>query len=261
MTARAAAVAAARRVLPVDLRRRLLLFAVRRAPYRFKLARLGAIYGTDKVDAAHTHLGKTYCDVYELYLQSRRREAFTLLEIGVYNGDSLRMWDAYFPNATICGLDIDPGSARHAPEFEVVTAAQDDVGALCGLLDRHPDLEVVVDDGSHFNEHIIRTFDVLFPRLPSGGLYLIEDIEASYSGEWHGYPQLNPDLTGGNDRADFDRFLGRLVRDCDLGGEERQVAFVHLWPSLAVVGRASRLPRTRRRRAPGTALDQARSSP
>lgn len=238
MTARAVALAVARRVLPVSLRRRLLLQAVRRAPHRFGLRQLGAIYGTDKIAPSHTHLGKTYCDIYEPYLRSRRRRTFTLLEIGVEDGESLRMWRAYFPNARICGLDIDPEAARLAPEFDVITASQDDVAALARLLDRYPDLEVVVDDGSHYNEHIIRTFEFLFPRLPSGAVYAIEDLDASYDREWGGYPDLNPQLRAGNDRADVDGFLRRLIEDCDLGGDERQVAFVHLWPWLAVVGRA-----------------------
>src|SRR5688500_7895228 len=97
--------AAARRVLPVGFRRRLLLAAVRRAPYRFGLGHLGAIFGTNKAGAEH--IGESYCDVYERYLRPRRRRSFTLLEIGVQDGESLRMWRAYFPKARICGLDID----------------------------------------------------------------------------------------------------------------------------------------------------------
>ena len=226
---------AARRVLPVGFRRRLLLSAVHYAPYRFDLVYLGAIFGTDKT--GHRRSGGSYCDVYETYLRPRRRRSFTLLEIGAEDGLSLRMWAAYFPKARIVGLDIDPRAPRRAPEFDVITASQDDPDALTSVVERYPDLEVVVDDGSHYNAHITRTFELLFPRLPSGGLYAIEDVDASYDADWGNYRDVNPEVPA-NDRADFDRFLNRLVRDCDLADENRQVAFVHLWPRLVLVGRA-----------------------
>jgi hypothetical protein len=227
--------AAARRVVPVGLRRRLLLAAVRHAPYRFGLVHIGAIFGTNK--AGDWRTGESYCDVYERYLRPRRRRSFTLLEIGVEDGLSLRMWDTYFPRARIIGLDIDPRAPQRVPEFEVITASQDDPDELANVIARYPDLEVVVDDGSHYTGHIISTFELLFPRLPSGALYAIEDLDASYKADYGGYRDLNPEVAR-NDRADFNRFLNGLVRDCDVGGEKRRVAFVHLWPTLAVVGRA-----------------------
>jgi hypothetical protein len=43
----------------------------------------------------------------------------------------------------------------------------------------------------------------------------------------------------------MDAFILELIHDCDLGGGafgegpgEKQVAFVHVWPSIVIVGRA-----------------------
>ena len=199
----------------------------RHAPATLGLRRLGLVHGTRKMTLSDYDPGVDYSAVYERYLRPLRRRRFTLFELGVYRGESLRMWASYLPRARIIGLDIDPESARRASEFDVVVGSQDDVAALDDVLTRYPDLRVVVDDGSHLNHLTIASFRHLFPRLPSGGLYAIEDLDTSYGSE--GYA---------NDRADMLALLDELSRDCDLGGTERLIAFVHIWPRMIIIGRA-----------------------
>ena len=40
--------------------------------------------------------------------------------------------------------------------------------------------DIVVDDGSHQNAHVIATFRFLFPLLSENGYYVIEDTQTSY---------------------------------------------------------------------------------
>jgi hypothetical protein len=236
------------------LRRRAVLAAAR-LPYVYDLTKLGRVFGTDKVDAAHTHNGLPYTDVYQRYLHSWRWRRFTLLELGVWRGDSLRMWNAFFPRATVVGLDLEPSAAERAPEFEIVVGSQADPAVLDGILARHPDLRLVVDDASHITSLTIASFRHLFPRLPRGSLYVMEDLSPNTYEEWPGHhperganwPAItqNPDESKFNRRQDMDDFLRELIRDCDLGGGpfgegpgEKQVAFVHVWPAIVIVGRA-----------------------
>jgi hypothetical protein len=44
--------------------------------------------------------------------------------------------------------------------------------------------DIIIDDGSHVNGHVIDTFKFLFPRLKDGGIYVIEDTQTSY---WEDY--------------------------------------------------------------------------
>lgn len=216
-------------------------------PYLFGLTKLGQVFGTDKVDAQHTHNGLPYTDVYATYLDRWRRRRFTLLELGVFRGDSLRMWDAYFPRATVVGLDLEPLAVERARGFEVTIGSQTDPEVLGGILERHPDVRVVVDDASHITELTIASFRYLFPRLASGSLYIIEDLAPNSYEDWPGHdperganwPAIaaNPAAQHFNRRADMDAFIADLIRDCDFA-EEKQVAFVHAWPSILVVGRA-----------------------
>jgi hypothetical protein len=238
----------------MTLRRRMAL-AASHVPYVFSLTTLGRIYGTDKVDARHTHNGLANTDVYERYLSSWRRRRFTLLELGVFRGNSLRMWNAYLPRATVVGLDLEQVAADHAPGFDVTVGSQADPEVLDSILQRHPDIRVVVDDASHITSLTIASFRHLFPRLPRGSLYMIEDLSPNTYEDWPGHDaerganfpaiEQNPGESRFNRRQDMDEFLRELIRDCDLGGGafgegpgSKQVAFVHAWPAIVVVGRA-----------------------
>jgi hypothetical protein len=43
---------------------------------------------------------------------------------------------------------------------------------------------MILDDGSHINDHMIYSFEHLFGSVKSGGVYVIEDIGCSY---WEDY--------------------------------------------------------------------------
>jgi hypothetical protein len=234
-----------RHLVPVGLRYPLIRLLARRAPRLLPLYYHGVATGREFPKERITEIieGVGYTRVYERYLRRWRGDRLTMLEIGVWRGRSLRMWQGYFPRATVVGLDIDPRAAESAAGFKVFVGSQDDARLLDQVVHEHPDLRLVVDDGSHVNTVTIRTFEHLFPLLQSGGIYAIEDMGVTYeeSGlgpprEWPGMDQSPAGL--GNRRQDMTEFIGRLLRDCDLGGRRRQVAFVHAWPMLLVVGRA-----------------------
>lgn len=67
----------------------------------YVLEEIGKEAGTDKCSDAHDYLRK-----YEFFLRRFLEQPMTLLELGVFHGDSLRMWSRYFPKAHIVGVDI-----------------------------------------------------------------------------------------------------------------------------------------------------------
>lgn len=40
--------------------------------------------------------------------------------------------------------------------------------------------DIIIDDGSHMNAHVITAFELLFPLLREGGIYAVEDLQTSY---------------------------------------------------------------------------------
>lgn len=152
------------------------------------LTELAKQFGTDKWSRAHR-----YTPHYERHLIHFRDEKFTLLEIGIggyarenEGGASLRMWKAFFPNARIIGLDIQDKSFVDDDRIRSFRGSQTDTAVLQRILDEEGAPMIVIDDGSHRQTHIRETFNFLFPMLPDGAIYTIEDLQTSYWPEWGG---------------------------------------------------------------------------
>jgi hypothetical protein len=104
-----------------------------------------------------------------------REKAKKVLEIGVQTTSSVKMWEEYFPNAIIYGLDIDPMCKKFEEgRIKIVIGDQSDEKILSQLPD---DLDVIIDDGSHIEDHVIKSLNYLYKnKLKIGGVYVIEDM-------------------------------------------------------------------------------------
>ncbi|WP_296602519.1 hypothetical protein [Nocardioides sp.] len=168
-------------------------------PPRPSLTDIAKSTGTDKWGVHY------YTPHYERHLEHLRDEEFLLLEIGVggyarsrQGGASLRMWRRYFQRAEIVGLDIEDKSFVDRPRITTVIGDQTDETVLRSIIDRFGVPLVVVDDGSHRPRDIRATFERLFPLLPDGAVYAIEDTQTSY---W-------PEFGGSEDRHSRDTTMG-----------------------------------------------------
>tara|TARA_R110002049_G_scaffold170429_4_gene337057 strand:+ start:428 stop:1249 length:822 start_codon:yes stop_codon:yes gene_type:complete len=214
------------------------------------LSSLGHCHGTDKADADHTFAGLTYLDVYERYLRElpSRGKDIAILEIGVREGASLRMWSDWFPDADICGFDIDPSCKRfEESRIRIAIGSQDDPQLLRTAFPETSRFDLIVDDGSHINSMTLAAFDVLFAeRLKPGGLYIIEDLGCSYdrlqtdSDVRHQWPGMHYNREGAdldNDREDMDRFFLDRINDIDhLRGD---ILFLHFWSRICILKKRS----------------------
>jgi hypothetical protein len=209
-----------------------------------RLHDLGLKHGTDKCDASHRFEGESYLDVYERYLDPLRGNKINLLELGVRQGNSLRMWKEYFPNAHILGVDFDPNS-KHYEEgrIEVLIASQDDRPLLDSLAEHAGGFDVIIDDASHINHLTAASFRILFPHLRGGGYYIIEDLGMS----WVDYSKHadNPNFMEGvlekhrkmgipieQTREDLERLFRQTLNDMDMNRGD--VLFLHFWSKLAI---------------------------
>jgi hypothetical protein len=149
-----------------------------------ELCRIAARHDTDK--------GLDFTLVYHSLLSHVREAPLRLLEIGLYNGGSLRMWREYLPNATLHGIDVDRRTLAYEleiPGTKVRLVDQADARALRAFVDElGGSYDVIVDDGGHTMEQQIVSFEVLFPHVVSGGIYVIEDLGTSYFVEYGGRP-------------------------------------------------------------------------
>lgn len=132
---------------------------------------IGLKHGTDKA----TYHG--YCDFYEEHLpKPESGRVKRLLEIGVKDGASLRMWRDYYPDAEIVGIDINPPI-----EVEGCKVLRIDATDPSALFDLMLGFDVIVDDGSHMTKDQLISFELLYTDgLCDGGTYVMEDIHTSF---------------------------------------------------------------------------------
>lgn len=205
-------------------------------------------YGTDKASTAHF-----YTRYYERHFAPYRTKPIKLLEIGIQDGYSLKMWKDYFPQGTIHGLDIN--NCKHFTEDRVVIfqGSQADVGTLREINELAGPFDIIIDDGSHMNADMLLSFETLFPLLPTQGMYVIEDLHACYWKKSHGTGDpvmvdrlkvLIDDIcargkTGIADpaKAHDDTFYRQHLLG-DITPEEDQFRALHVYRSIAFIEKA-----------------------
>jgi len=135
-----------------------------------------------------------YAEPYFRHFNRLQMVARAVLEIGVggyenqevgytnpsLGGHSLRFWKDFFPYAEIFGIDIQDKRSLSEERIEILQGSQVDKEFLKSLVERTGTLDIIIDDGSHINHHVITTFQSLFPSLRTGGLYVVEDTQTSY---------------------------------------------------------------------------------
>lgn len=130
---------------------------------------------------AHTDKGSahSYIEVYEDLLRNKR--VGVMLEIGVFKGYSLAMWQQFFPLALVLGLDIDLTHVE-VPNLKVVQGDATD-GEFIREKFGHLRFDLVIDDGSHLVEDQLKSFNAFRSLMNQGGLYVIEDVQDPYNYE------------------------------------------------------------------------------
>jgi hypothetical protein len=187
---------------------------------------------------AVVHKWDNYLPVYARHFEPfRGRGDANVLEIGVYRGGSLELWRKYFGrSAMITGIDIDPGCAKYDGLAGAVRiGSQNDLAFLRQVVAERGRPDIVIDDGSHIAKHIRASFDVLFPLLKDGGLYVAEDLHTSY---WRSFGG------GLRRRGSFIEHVKRLMDDMhswyhprasQYADPEMGIVAIHVYDSIVVI--------------------------
>ena len=75
----------------------------------------------------------------------------------------MRMWKSYFKKSNIFGIDIFDKKAHEENRIKTFKGSQTDEKFLKDIVSKIGKIDIVIDDGSHINEHVIQTFKILFP--------------------------------------------------------------------------------------------------
>jgi len=131
-------------------------------------------YNTDK-DGRHN-----YIPIYKKYFEPIKKEVKKVLEIGIYQGASHKMWHDYFEEAIIYGLDLHEFNLA-TDRFISFIADQGNKEHLKLFINKcGSDFDIIIDDGSHrwMDQQVSLGF--LFRFVKPGGIYIIEDLHTSH---------------------------------------------------------------------------------
>ncbi len=118
-----------------------------------------------------------YLVYYWMHFRDIRTHVKKVLEIGVQTDRCLKMWEEFFPNATIYGVDIEPSCKAFDGGRRRMLIGNQGSREFCRELvsETGGQFDIIIDDGSHKVEHQLNTFNWLFPELNQHGIYVIED--------------------------------------------------------------------------------------
>lgn len=185
------------------------------------LDELAIEHGTDKSTLSHG-----YTRWYETYFEPIRQEPITLLELGwgghddpTAGGQSAATWRAYFPHATIVVVDIAAKTVAR-PGVHFHQGSQADPAFLTDLHERYGDFDIVIDDASHLSSLTIRSWQLLYPRLAPGGIYVVEDTHMAYHDFYYGTSEANrdPDVPRSDGQPTMMQYFRRLADEVNCSG-------------------------------------------
>lgn len=138
------------------------------------------------------------------YIEHENENFKRILEVGVYQGGSFVFLDQLFQPEKMAAIEL---TAAPIPALDFYTSqrpenlkvfwgtSQDDEAAVENVINGFMggEIDLVVDDASHFYDQTKATFKVAFPRVRPGGLYIIEDWSWSFQKEFQerGHPWEN----------------------------------------------------------------------
>ena len=134
------------------------------------LIELAKQFKTDKQYPTHSYIEKYYSKTFESF---KDRKNLTIVEIGVHQGESLELWHKFFSDANVIGIDRSP--VNYTPSSKNITVIQGKSSRL-DTFKTIKNVDIVIDDGSHKVTDQIATYNILYPRLNTNGIYIIEDI-------------------------------------------------------------------------------------
>jgi len=150
------------------------------------LTELADKFGSDKGSKKHR-----YTELYHMLFQPFVARPINFMEMGLLIGGpehgksadrptrdlpSIRMWLEYFQQAQIIGLDVSDFSWFAHERFRFFRCDMDERANIAKVAAELPEMDIILDDASHASHHQQAAFLELFPKLRSGGMYLIEDL-------------------------------------------------------------------------------------
>lgn len=147
--------------------------------YKMSLEQLVNNAKTDK-NTLHSYL-----PLYQKLLEGKQETARNVLEIGIQSGGSIQLWNAFFPNATVHGVDVMHISSvweslKNNNKIVLHTSmdAYDEKMFNKTFLTKGVKYDFILDDGPHTLESMKQFIRLYSKILTDDGILIIEDVQS-----------------------------------------------------------------------------------
>ncbi len=147
----------------------------------------GGVNLTDIADELSLDQGTqkhAFTELYHMLLQPLRKRSLDMVLLGL--GDpsdaeagtspTLPMWLKYLTKTHITAIDERAYAKVKDERVTKVKSSFDRIEDMAIVAENLENIDLVLDDASHLSHHQQNAFVTLFPKLKSGGLYIIEDL-------------------------------------------------------------------------------------
>lgn len=148
---------------------------------------LEELVNNSRTDKNTTH---SYLPLYQKLLISKKETAKNVLEVGIYDGGSIKLWSDYFTNANVYGLDIMNiqnvwEDIKNNEKIILHTSmdAYDTDFFMNQFLNKNIRCDFMLDDGPHTLESMKKFIKLYSQIMTDDGILIIEDVQ---SWDWIG---------------------------------------------------------------------------
>jgi predicted O-methyltransferase YrrM len=127
----------------------------------------------------------SYLPLYQKLLEDKKYTAKNVLEIGIFQGGSIKLWRDFFTNATVWGLDImNSNDVWDKLKNDDRIILYTEVNAYNiqffsnTFLDKKTRYDFILDDGPHTLETMKECIQLYSQLLTDDGILIIEDVQS-----------------------------------------------------------------------------------
>jgi hypothetical protein len=127
----------------------------------------------------------SYLPLYQKLLIGKKETAKNILEVGIFNGGSIKLWGEFFTNAKVYGLDIininDVYESIKNNEKIILYTSTDAYNSdffTNHFLNKNIKFDFMLDDGPHTLETMKQFIKLYSQIMTEDGILIIEDIQS-----------------------------------------------------------------------------------
>jgi hypothetical protein len=126
----------------------------------------------------------SYLPLYQKILENKKNTATNVLEIGIWKGGSIKLWNDFFTHATIYGIDILNiqyiwNTIQNNDKIILYTSsdAYNEEFVNYHFIDKNIKFDIMLDDGPHTLESMKQFIHLYSKIMTEDGILIIEDVQ------------------------------------------------------------------------------------